>query len=907
MQIQITDNVLTPGQEAAVQTAQTEYTVSLENGTYQVRVYAGDPNHEGDVNVYTKLNGAEQPPMWMADKKITEAVFEAEVTDGKLTAAFSGKYVRIQGLDIARKVEAVPTGIEEKHVASLEKSSVVIGWDCEGDQFRLYKTVVDDPDIPETCIEVIGHAYFDDEVELCRTYSYQVCAVNELGFEGERSEPIQMQIVESSKFKLYPFNFRVEDVTDDSVKLAWDYEEGIRQYVLYRRTSEDLPWKKIGCVDAKTLEFVDQIPTDREYMYAMTTESLGGISNKTILNSPVHRLRRSRQAEELNRGLTAVAAEEKDTGESGVFLSWRLQAYEYAAQIGFNLYADGVRLNQEPITGATNYFHRNGTKDTVYEVRKVVNGTEEEETCKKPGNVAKPWLHNYLELPLKKPEPYTTPDGHTYEYTANDASAADLDGDGEYEIVLKWDCNGKDNSHKGYSGLVFLDAYKLDGTMLWRIGLGPNIRCGAHYTQFLVYDFDGDGYAEMICKTADGTVDGLGHVIGDARADYRNSDGFILEGPEYLTVFDGQTGAALDTVPYDPPRGDITEYGDSWGNRCDRFLACVAYLDGEHPSAVMCRGYYDYGMRTNLVAYDLKEKKLIKRWRFQAGKEQNLSYTNQGFHNLAVADVDGDGCDEILYGACVIDHDGTGLYSTGLGHGDAMHVGRFSPDSVGYDFYGIHEHADCPYGMELRDAGTGKIRFGKYTGCDTGRGLTAKIDPRYRGNQLWAFEGAGLYNYDGTLISQTSPPSINFAVWWDGDLLRELCDHEWSGYETNISVGRIYKWNWETEKLEILLDTVDCPANNGSKGNPCLQASLFGDWREEVIWRDKDSTHLRIYTTTDLTEHRFYTFMHDPVYRLGIAWQNVAYNQPPHTGFYIGDDMNEVPIPELRYVNANRT
>lgn len=904
-QIKIKDNVLEETQEAAVsQIADTGYLISLENGSYQVRIYAGDINHEGDVNVYTKINGVDMPPVWMNDKTVKEAVFEAEVTDGKLELLFYGKYVRIQGIDVAKKVTVVPSGIEEKHIASLEKSSVVVGWDCEGDDFHLYKKVIDRPDIPEQCIEVKGHAYFDDEVELCRTYQYQVCAVNVLDFEGERSEPIQLQVVEGSKFKLYPFDFHVKEVTDDAVHLSWDFEEGIRQYVLYRRSAGNA-WKEIARVDAHTLEYVDEIPTDREYEYAMETESLGGISNKTVVKARVHRLRRRRQAEELNRGLVAVVVTEEETGENGVFVSWRLQAYEYAANVAFNLYADGVKLNETPILGATNYFHAAGTKTTVYEVRKVVDGKEEAEKCKKPGNVAKPLLHNYMELPLDKPAPYTTPDGQTYPYTANDAGAADLDGDGEYEIILKWDCNGKDNSHKGYSGEVLIDAYKLDGTKLWRIALGPNIRCGAHYTQFLVYDFDGDGYAEMICKTADGTVDGQGKVIGNPDADYRNSEGFILEGPEFLTVFDGRTGAAVDTVPYDPPRGNMMEYGDSWGNRCDRFLACVAYLDGEHPSAVMCRGYYDYGCLTNLVAYDLTDKKLVKRWKFRADKNQNISYTNQGFHNLAVADVDGDGCDEILYGGCVIDHDGTGLYSTGLGHGDAMHVGRFSPDSIGYDFYGVHEHRDCPYGMEARDAGTGEIKFGKYTGCDTGRGLTAKIDPRYRGNQIWAYEGAGLYNFaDGTLISDKSPASINFAIWWDGDLLRELCDHYWSGYEENISIGRIYKWNWETEELEIILDSVDCPANNGSKGNPCLQASLFGDWREEVIWRNQDSTHLRIYTTTDLTEHRFYTFMHDPVYRLGIAWQNTAYNQPPHTSFYIGDDMKEIPVPELTYISS---
>jgi len=265
--------------------------------------------------------------------------------------------------------------------------------------------------------------------------------------------------------------------------------------------------------------------------------------------------------------------------------------------------------------------------------------------------------------------------------------------------------------------------------------------------------------------------------------------------------------------------------------------------------------------------------------------------------------VDGDGCDEIVYGACVIDHDGTGLYSTGLEHGDAMHLGRFTPDSVGFDYYGIHEHANCPCGIEARNAGTGEITFGVFTGMDTGRGLTAKIDPRYEGNQMWAFYGAGLYNYkDGVKISDESPKSINFAIWWDGDLLRELLDHDWYGYETCVGIPKIYKWDYINEELDIIFSTDNVLANNGTKGNPCLQASIFGDWREEVVLRGKDSTFLRIYTTTDITTHRFYTFMHDYVYRLGIAWQNTAYNQPPHTSFYIGPDMKEIPVVDAEWI-----
>ena len=318
----------------------------------------------------------------------------------------------------------------------------------------------------------------------------------------------------------------------------------------------------------------------------------------------------------------------------------------------------------------------------------------------------------------------------------------------------------------------------------------------------------------------------------------------------------------------------------------------------------MCRGYYDHGRPAHLAAWDVKDKKLVKRWKFEANHKQNIEYTNQGFHNLAVADVDDDGCDEIIYGACVIDHDGTGLYSTGLGHGDAMHVGKFTKDSPGFDYFGIHEDADCPWGIEAHDAGTGKHRFGIRTGKDTARGLTAKIDPRYDGNQMWAYYGGGLYNYaDGKKITDKFPEQVNFAIWWDGDLLRELLDHDWYGYETGVGIPKIYKWNWRTEETEILLSTDQVLSNNGTKGNPCIQACLFGDWREEAVFRGKNSEFLRIYTTTEPTKCRIYTLMHDAVYRMGIAWQNTAYTQPPQTGFYIGPDMKGIKVPPQDYIS----
>ena len=354
----------------------------------------------------------------------------------------------------------------------------------------------------------------------------------------------------------------------------------------------------------------------------------------------------ARQAEFLNRGLVAVKT------DAAVFLSWRLLGNE-SYRTGFNIYRDGKKLNRKPLTATTNYLDSTGATTSIYSVRAVINGREQPSapmsvaaralgkggscsmddngvgldpltsdvsTLKKHNGCASDsavvWDRPYLPIPLTKPAGGVTPAGEIYSYRPNDVSVGDLDGDGEYEIVLKWDpTNQKDNSQSGYTGEVFLDAYKLDGTFMWRISLGRNIRAGAHYTQFMVYDFDGDGKAEVAMKTADGTTDALGTVIGDANADYRTVNGYILTGPEFLTMFDGATGEALATIDYIPPRGSVQAWGDSYGNRVDRFLGGVAYLDGRHPSLIMSRGYYT---RSVLAAWDWKHGEFVQRWVFDS-------------------------------------------------------------------------------------------------------------------------------------------------------------------------------------------------------------------------------------------------------------------------------------------------
>ncbi|MGM8360494.1 rhamnogalacturonan lyase [Flavobacterium sp. ARAG 55.4] len=491
-------------------------------------------------------------------------------------------------------------------------------------------------------------------------------------------------------------------------------------------------------------------------------------------------------------------------------------------------------------------------------------------------------------MPMQIPAGGTSPDGRAYTYNVNDCSVGDVDGDGQYEIFVKWDpSNAHDNSHKGYTGNVFIDCYRLDGTLLWRIDLGKNIRAGAHYTQFMVYDLDSDGKAEMACKTADGTIDGTGTIIGSATADYRNENGFILSGPEFLTVFNGLTGKAMATTDYLPARGgNGIGWGDDHGNRVDRFIAAVAYLDGEKPSLVMGRGYYTRLVR---VAWDWRDNKLSKRWIYDSDDAENKAARGQGNHQMTVGDVDGDGKDEVCNGSNAIDDDGTTLYSNGLGHGDSLHMTDMDPDRPGQEVWQCHESPRSygQYGLEFRDAKTGEPLWGvNGQGIDVGRGLAADIDPRHKGYEYWGSVG-NLYNCKGNEIG-TAKPSMNFAIWWDGDLSREL-----------LNSNRIDKWDYTNAKSDNLLTATGYKSNNGTKATPCLSADLFGDWREEVILRKEDNTAIRIYTTNIPTDHKLYTLMHDTQYRVAIAWQNSSYNQPPHPGFYLGTDMTPQTKPNV--------
>ena len=581
------------------------------------------------------------------------------------------------------------------------------------------------------------------------------------------------------------------------------------------------------------------------------------------------------QREKLGRGVVAVRE-----NPSRVAVSWRYLESDPENQ-AFDVYRNGKKVNAKPITDAT-FFTDNytGNGEAKYEIR-ALKGDKTVASYTLPADAPT----GYINIPLQRPELGVDPFGKEYFYNANDASIGDVDGDGEYEIILKWDpTNSHDNAHNGFTGPTYFDCYELDGTLKWRIDLGENIRSGAHHTQFLVADFDGDGKAELICRTADGTQDGQGKVIGDRRADWRNLNGRIVSGPEYLSVFNGETGAEMATVDYIPPRGNIKDWGDGYANRSDRFLAAVAYVDGVRPSAVMARGYYT---RSVLAAYDWDGKDLKVKWVFDSNTPGNEAYAGQGNHNLRVADVDGDGCDEIIYGQMAVDNDGNGLYSTGMYHGDAIHLLSDINDEK-YYVWGCHENKKD--GTTLREAATGKVILQYPSDKDIGRCMAADIDPNYPGVELWSPNSGGVRSFDGKVISKqgdfkneiSAKVPVNMAVWWDGDLLREMLDK-------NV----ISKYNWKTGEMENMLVMEDCMWNNDTKGNPAIQGDILGDWREEVLIRTADNQNLRLYVTTIPTDYRFHTFLGDPAYRSSIANQNIGYNQPAEPGFYFGPDLKK--------------
>ncbi len=624
------------------------------------------------------------------------------------------------------------------------------------------------------------------------------------------------------------------------------------------------------------------------------------------------------QVEKMDRALVAVHT------SKGNFLSWRWLPSDPEGY-SFLLYRDGNLLGK--LTG-TNYVDAKAKVSSSYLLEVVDSQGRVIDTSEK----VYPWSQPYKTIHFNRPGNDVALNAKVYSYYPSDIGVADADGDGKMEFLVKWQPTLTTTNMTGYSGKVIFGCYKMDGTELWRINLGNNVRTGEHLNQFLFYDMDGDGKAEFLCKTAPGSQDGKGNFVtcvadepaivnADNSASYVANNGVVNMGPEYLTVFDGQTGSAIHTVYYRPNReGGFGEptilgngfgnnyFGDTFGNRGDRLFAAVAYLNGKTPSAVFYRGCY---AAICYWAVNFDGKKLRDYWYRQDDKptDANGIFTSygQGFHNLAIADVDGDGADEIIIGSAAIDHDGSLLYSTGLGHGDAVHVGDFDPYRPGLELYAVHEAS--PFGYTFHDARTGEIIHRKTADGDTGRGLIADIDATHAGAEMWDSSGKGkVYDVKGNAISDNKP-SINYRVYWDGDLQDELLG-DLSGHNSPY----LEKWNPSTQKVERLkvmgknlYEWGSSRSDHASKGTPAFQGDILGDWREELIFMNSnDSCSINIFTSTVPTDYRVHCLMTDHIYRMATIWQNVGYNQPPYLGYWLPDSAVEDKAPLTNGITLTR-
>ena len=794
----------------------------------------------------------------------------------------------------------------------------------------------------------------------------------------------------------------VKKLEDTSILLAWEACEAADSYKIFwaDKDTKTVRYQLIS-ETTDTEKEIHMSTHVNQYFKVVAIKDGQEIATSELVRTDVKKVFKE-QLEELSRGLVAAKAQD------GVFLSWRLMLDEVNGYsdtgltgVNFNVYKNGELIAY--VTDSTNYLDKEGTMEDLYSVEAVLADGSKGQMS---GQV-KAWEtgDNYIDIPLMIPEPGVTPVGEEYTYNANDMSVGDVDGDGEYEYIVKWDpTNSHDVSHSGYTGNCYIDCYKLDGTILWRLDMGINIRAGAHYTQFMVYDFNGDGKAEMAVKTAPGTKmihynpdrtiksetyitmperdikagyshdddyrmssEGyFNHMVEvfmswhdhdevkagnwpatleecfeiepkysyplskeDATelADYfidvyakqrseRNNlrafEGFVLDGPEYLTMFAGD-GRELETIDFPYPRiDDGLLWGDyEWlriepGNRVDRFLSGVAYLDGERPYLIVCRGYYT---RATVTAYSFFNGRFEQYWTIDSGfvpmsnPFKRISHeckgshpefgilAGQGNHSLAAADVDGDGYQEIIYGAAVIDHDGSILYSsygynrdgvyTGFGHGDAMHVADIDPDRPGLEIFSVYEGASSvPYGYALRDAKTGEVIYGEPADKDLGRCMIGDIDPNTRGLQCWVYKVQSCTGEDLPI----EPLGTNQSIRWAADMSTQILGgtNIFGKHQTVVS----------DHTHGIMLNPEGVATNNGSKGNACLIADIFGDWREELLLRKEDNSAIRIFMNTDITKHKLFTLMHDTQYRTAVAWQNNCYNQPGYPKFYFASDTD---------------
>ena len=583
-----------------------------------------------------------------------------------------------------------------------------------------------------------------------------------------------------------------------------------------------------------------------------------------------------RTMDKLDRGLIAV----KTTG--GVFCSWRIMGEEYY-DVKYNLYRDGTKIVEN--LDVSNFTDAAGSTTSKYTVSAVVRGKEQAQS-----SIVSVLANSYLEIAPKHDQSITST------LVPNDACCADVDGDGQLEILLKYDNQSEINAsfpREGYNGeYSIFECLKLDGTVLWWVNCGPNMGDFQNNEQNIVaYDWDMDGKAEALFRAADGTTihaaDGQTYVIGDASINYRAATGggsnwFMHDGAEYLVYVNGATGVPYVTMDYPLKRLETGEtdlakaWGDGYGHRSTKHFFGAPYLDGRKPSIFLARGIYT---RHKMIAYDVNPAthELTERWRWNCN-DTSSPYYGQGYHNYSIADVDWDGRDEIVFGSMVIDDNGKGLSTTGLGHGDAHHVGDFDPYSWGQQLFACNE--DRP-SNNYRDATTSKIRYRLTGSDDDGRGMAGNFCNDYPGAMGFSAHDTPISCVTNDHISGLNKTGVtdNFRIYWDGD----LCEENFNYTNGKNTAGGIYKYG-----KGLIATLTGSMTNNDTKGTPCYQGDLFGDWREEVIMRTTDN-NIRIYTTTTPTTWRNYTLWHDMQYRNAMVWQMCGYNQPPHVSYFLGE------------------
>ena len=604
-----------------------------------------------------------------------------------------------------------------------------------------------------------------------------------------------------------------------------------------------------------------------------------------------------RQTDALSRGTVAVKT------KTGVFISWRILAEEYYG-VTYNVYRNGTKLNSTPLT-VSNYTDASGSATDTYTVAAVLaDGTVQSQSASvTPWNTGRVDTSSKVLFPCPAYKEITMQsvysrdgDDITDNYIINDVSMADLDGDGDIEFIVKRinqaDADALFPTTCDY-GFTVLEAYEMDGTRLWSIDVGPNMVSGGnHEVNIVAYDWDQDGRAEVLLRGADDMIlhkaSGSSQTIGTSGVNTRSSISHVSNmtytntGNEYLLYLDGETLEPYQVITYPIARGSASDWGDSYGHRSSKYFFGAPYLDGRNPSIFLARGIYT---KIEMVAYDVNTSThaLTKRWSWSSGSSG--SWYGQGYHNFGIADVDLDGRDEIVYGSMVIDHNGKGLSTTGLGHGDAQHCGDLDPFRPGLEIFACNE--DNP-GNNFRNATTSEIYYRSTASSDDGRCMAANVTNDYPGC-LGASASSGVISLASDAVisslsnnwssSTAQPMALNFRIYWDGDLLEETVNSPGTERECIVlkaGSGRI-------------MQTSGVAMCNSTKNTPCAQGDIIGDWREELILRSSDNTALRIYTTTDETSYRIPCLWQDHQYRQSMVWQMLGYNQPPHTSYFLGE------------------